>query len=138
MPNKEKVMRGLEICYRGGFDGCKRCPYDEDSFCQEQLCADALALLKEQEPRMVTAEEMAQIEPDTVYWGEGHHVRNLWPMAFTDEAIEDSDSGFLKDSYGRIYEVELYNKGVMGWRLWTSRPTKEQMRETPWEGEDDG
>ena len=101
------------------------------------LAHTALLMLEEQEPRVLTAEEMAQIEPDTVYWGEGHHVRNLWPMVFTDEAIEDSDSGFLKDSYGRIYEVELYNKGVMGWRLWTSRPTPEQMRETPWEGEKD-
>ena len=91
------------------------------------------ALLKEQEARVLSAEEMAQIEPDTVYWGEGNHVRNLWPMAFTDKTIEDFDSGFLKDSYGRIYEVELYNKGVMGWRLWTSRPTDEQRKAVAWD-----
>lgn len=24
------------------------------------------------------------------------------------------------------------------WRCWTSRPTPEQMRDTPWEGEDNG
>ncbi len=146
MPDREKVIRGLEACNRQSYNGsdCQNCPYydDEDTaelafgICNIQdMFDDALALLKEQEPRVLTAEEMAQIEPDTVYWGEGHHVRKLWPMAFTDEAIEDSDSGFLKDSYGRIYEVELYNKGVMGWRLWTSRPSPEQMRDTKWEGD---
>ena len=127
-------MLGLEYCLAFFHDGycSKECPYISDSRCYETIKRDALALLKEQVPRVLSAEEMAQIEPDTVYWGEGHHVRNLWPMAFTDEAIEDSDSGFLKDSYGRIYEVELYNKGVMGWRLWTFRPTDEQRKEVMW------
>ena len=81
----------------------------------------------------MTREELTQIKPWSVYWCEGRYVRNLWPMAFTDEAIEDSDSGFLKDSYGRIYEVELYNKGEMGWRLWTSRPTAEQRKAAKWD-----
>ena len=125
---REKVIRGLEYCFKMGCDA--KCPYIKEPGCTRVLLQDALALLKEQEARVLTAEEMAQIEPDTVYWGEGNHVRNLWPMAFTDEAIEDSYSGFLKDSYGRIYEVELYNKGVMGWRLWTFRPTEEQRKNT--------
>lgn len=140
---REKVISGLKYCLDRSEEKvhCGDCPYWQDDFesgCHiYDMMRDALALLKEQEARVLTAEEMAQIEPDTVYWGKGHHVRNLWPMAFTDEAIEDSDSGFLKDSYGRIYEVELYNKGVMGWRLWTSRPSPEQMRETPWEEDSD-
>lgn len=128
---REKVMRGLECCNNN--QDCENCPYAGVGMCEYWLRYDTFNLMKEQKPRVLTTEEVAQIEPNTVYWGEGHHVRNLWPMAFTDEAIEDSDSGFLKDSYGRIYEVELYNKGVMGWRLWTSRPTEEQRMEVLWE-----
>ena len=137
MPDRKKVIRGLEMCSITPSNRvhCHKCPYNNGISigCMVDLMKDARALLKEQEARVLSAEEMAQIEPDTVYWGEGNNVRNLWPMAFTDKAIEDSDSGFLKDSYGRIYEVELYNKGVMGWRLWTSRPTEEQRKVVPWD-----
>lgn len=94
-----------------------------------------LELIRETEPRVLTIEEMKRIEPGTVYWGEGHHVRNLWPMAFTDEAIKDLDSGLLKDSYGRVYELSLYNFGAMGWRLWTARPTEEQREAVKWNEE---
>ena len=54
MPDREKVIKGLEICstaHRDGSYHCGDCPYesDEDNVCGEKLCADALALLKEQE-----------------------------------------------------------------------------------------
>lgn len=52
MNNREKVIKGLEICYCP-LSKCKDCPYynlpDEQS-CNDVLCLDALALLKEQEP----------------------------------------------------------------------------------------
>lgn len=50
MPDREKVMKGLECCSRG----CKfGCPYadEESSTCESVLAADALELLKEQEPK---------------------------------------------------------------------------------------
>ena len=53
--NLEKVIKGLEICYRPP-SKCKDCPYhdlpDEQS-CNDVLCLNALALLKEQEPKLV-------------------------------------------------------------------------------------
>ena len=52
MPDREKVIQGLEHCKRESehiYDNpCKGCPYYEKKACGN-LCRDALALLKEQE-----------------------------------------------------------------------------------------
>lgn len=52
MPDREKVIKGLETCYCPP-SKCEDCPYhdlpDEQS-CNDVLCLDALALLKEQKP----------------------------------------------------------------------------------------
>ena len=52
MIDREKVIKGLGICYSPP-SKCKDCPYhdlpDEQS-CNDVLCLDALALLKEQTP----------------------------------------------------------------------------------------
>lgn len=50
MAEKSKVIRGLECCSLGSLSDCEECPYTGMG-CSEHLCADALALLKEQEPR---------------------------------------------------------------------------------------
>lgn len=51
MADREKVIKGLETCYYPP-SKCEDCPYhdlpDEQS-CNDMLCLDALALLKEQE-----------------------------------------------------------------------------------------
>ena len=139
MAEREKVIRGLELCAYDPDPGqelkeirsCPECPYYRAG-CSPQLIRDTLALLKEQEPRVLTTEELTQIKPWSVYWGEGLNVRNMWTMAFTAEAIQNLDEGYLKDSYGRAYELDLYNKDVMGWRIWTARPTEEQRKAVAW------
>ena len=53
MPDREKVIKGLEHCNKDGYakDICADCPYVDKnpSECIGQLMSDALALLKEQE-----------------------------------------------------------------------------------------
>ena len=56
MPDREKVIRGLECCIRHGENaevGCGRkdeCPYEQNGLkCWLDLNRDALAMLKEQE-----------------------------------------------------------------------------------------
>ena len=46
MPDREKVIRCLEVC-RSLEKTCADCPYNGD--CTTALCDDVLALLKEQE-----------------------------------------------------------------------------------------
>lgn len=57
MPDREKVIKGLECCSNLD-DACVNCPYDysgdggEASCLRGQLMPDAIALLKEQEEIM--------------------------------------------------------------------------------------
>ena len=54
MPDREKVMLGLELCSRpeGWTVGCLLdCPYDHEEGCRRNLMMDAIALLKAQEPK---------------------------------------------------------------------------------------
>lgn len=62
MPDREKILTSLEIC--GKNRECSfNCPYRdwtkgyEGSMCREALMADALDLLKEQEPKTVLHRE---------------------------------------------------------------------------------
>lgn len=67
MPDREKVMKGLECCIVRDPDAkrnCVECPYNHEGIitnapCANGLMADALALLKEQEavePKLYTPE----------------------------------------------------------------------------------
>ena len=51
MPDREKVIKGLEYCDIGGSGTCyeKECPYYQSHDCTDELKNDILALLKEQE-----------------------------------------------------------------------------------------
>ena len=47
MPDRKKVINGLEHCSKGPI-GCQtNCPYQRDFGCRAQLASDALELLKE-------------------------------------------------------------------------------------------
>lgn len=113
---REKVIKGLECC-DGYCDDETGCPYyDElESFdCQEQLRADAIALLKAQEPRVMALEECKMRE---VVWVEDRETLEVYPCLVKNN---------MNDS-------KIYKYGVQ-WRCWTSRPTDEQREREPWNG----
>jgi hypothetical protein len=136
---REKVIRGLECCALGSLSNCEGCPYTETR-CSEHLCGDALALLKEQEPRVL---EFLEISETTTYWMEDNHEANR-----KTSCIPETIMDIMGDRVFTIPVVKLLNgyapvisKNREGygktWRCWTSRPTPEQMRDTPWEGDSD-
>lgn len=57
MPDREKVIKGLECCSAMSGDECQKCPYGHECrdtdlpYGMPHLAADALALLKEQNTR---------------------------------------------------------------------------------------
>ena len=58
MTDREKAINGLE-CLANENAGCYTdCPYYADSPCFRKMEADVLALLREQEPRVMTLEEV--------------------------------------------------------------------------------
>lgn len=148
MTERKKVIRGLECHATKGFVACQDCPYypdeliyedDDDTegtICEEKLAADALALLKEQEPRVMTMEELLDVgrvwessAPPYLWLDKNRSIYNTisfwcaWRDIF--EMIHGRHDKYTDENYGSE------------WRCWTSRPTPEQMRETPWEGDSD-
>ena len=133
MADREKVIRGLEACARDvGIMHCRECPYN-GILCITPLLRDALALLKEQEARVLTLEELQAIETP---WD-----RNAPPYLFVENR---SSTGSRWMSWGFMHDCVIL-PGTMGvqnygskWRVWNLQPTPEQMRDTKWEEADNG
>lgn len=152
MPDIEKVMRGLEA--HANPQACETCAGEECPYynmgggftgvtCSSILAADALALLKGQEPRVMTwgkvlefielpnegfsektpcYVEVYEPDPDKIKWVDAETLH-----------------GWMRNCEMRERRRLLYNRiGRHGWRLWTSRPSPEQMRETKWEEDING
>lgn len=147
MPDREKVIRGLEACNRQSYNGsdCQNCPYydDEDTaelpfgICNIQdMFDDARDLLKEQEPRVMTLEEVKQHDnQDGCVWFEQPTYNAVAAFVRQDEECTEIISPYLLG--------EPINHGYMSntfyakaWRAWTSHPTEEQQKAVPWEDDD--
>lgn len=137
MAELEKVIKGLEICIRvQDNEKCPdECPYRKDiCYGTVGLMADALSLLKAQEPRVMTLEEVEDAL-DTVVWLDMPGAENLADgfsliMAYSRKnGWAWFDSPFGDNPSQDRFEYEDYNKA---WRCWTSRPTDEQREKVKW------
>ena len=144
MADKGKVIRGLELCAYDPDPGqelkeirsCPECPYYRAG-CSPQLIRDALALLREQEPRVLTLGDVRR-DHDRVLWIECDDSKTqsigqyrgqvCWHDRHIGKWERFTIIGFAKDYLHR--ETEKYGKT---WRCWSARPSPEQMRETKWE-----
>lgn len=59
MPDREKVIKGLEMCK---IRYCDECPYDDENSCSVYLNQDALDLLEEQETHDTRESRVFQCE----------------------------------------------------------------------------
>lgn len=129
MSDRNKVIEALEACVLKDPDDsrncrhCPRCNYGAfiTNSCINGVMADALALLKAQEPRVMTLEEVKQ-------WCEIH------PHKQTPIWVE-FQHGHGTDGW----RVGLVNSGLLAWckdneaRCWTSCPDEKRRAETPWQ-----
>ena len=144
MADLEKVIRGLEACNRQSYNGsdCQNCPYydDEDTaelpfgICNIQdMFDDALALLKEQEPRVLTLEEIRSGTVE-VAWIEdadkAEVIPGIW-FRLSNEGGDEAVDIHIRDGFVGA-RLEVYGKL---WRCWTSRPTDEQRKAVKWDEE---
>lgn len=135
MIEREKVVRGLELCAYDPDPGqelkeirsCPECPYYRAG-CYPQLIRDALALLKEQEARVIPLFELLTYDKKWQF--------NTPPYL----CIEEIDA---KRMWWRLWG-EIYHsircEGTMGsnnygtkWRCWTLHPTEEQRKAAKWD-----
>lgn len=129
MPDREKAIKGLEQFIA-----------DFKPFCGNkadwQRVYDAIALLKAQEPKVMTLEEVQKTPYTTpIYceWREGEvHTALIRPTqkmrvkGYVEMYTDDEDIGLLN------YEMHIMDSYGKTWRCWTSRPTDEQREATPW------
>ena len=107
--------------------------------------SDAIELLKEQQPRVLSYDEMKTMIGKPVYVEEPK--RNADPhccWGLVVEGEEPSKEGGYNYPGGVDFNVEvgldaydgdLYMVDIgCGWRAWTAEPTDEQRMNTPWEG----
>lgn len=104
------------------------------------VAREIVALLKEQEARVL---EYSEIEKHSLVWLEDNDKEYVIPALFLQyDGWNAEFSVHAPDKYGdKIFQfatVITFEKmyGIT-WRCWTSRPTPEQMRDTPWGGEKD-
>ena len=138
---REKVIKGLECCMVG--DGhspkCELCPYTTvgDDTCQtmDALFAEAIALLKAQEPRVMTLEDLWSLKFNDTVILEQKIPSLLIPAIVRDNIKHDDALEVLQvvtaSTNGTVNaDYEYYGKT---WRCWTSRPSDGQRKEIPWE-----
>lgn len=98
MPDREKVIKGLECCVRN-FGECELCPYDEgrgNLGCGKQLYADILVLLKEQETSLEKVAADYGLTPEGV--------------AF---ALDQYQTVISEITHGRMSKLSYYARDIL-------------------------
>ena len=143
MADREKVIKGLECCSNTtewkhlADPNCEECPYaaGKDT-CTTiiPLMRDALELLKAQEPRVMSLDEVKQ------YIGYSEKIRpkkSAKPPLWT----ESRNGTGIFSGYRNVENLQILidTSGLdetyiayKHWRCWTARPTDEQREAVPW------
>lgn len=146
--DSEKVIKALE-CRKNADKRCEN-PCEDTGLCHyatavrgldgeiykpficdmERICADALAMLKEQEPRVLTLDEA--VDGNQCYYVEfRYHLDCGWVKCDFDKMYLNGEVAmlFLRD---KTFYQQREHYGKL-WRLWNKQPTYEQKMETKWE-----
>ena len=150
MPDREKVIKGLEHCSFGENRGCAGCPYNDE--CGDwgrdsgvgSLCTDALALLT---PRVLTISEVKHIGVDNLVSLKNDGLTVLWLEEFGkqfplhvvilkwDEDDWDGNDNEQTDVY--YFGTDEFDHFALSqygktWRCWTDKPTESQREAVSW------
>lgn len=127
MIDREKVIKGLEHelqnrgkCGHYCHDGIETvsCEYDKDGLCIQHWGNDALALLKAQEPRVMTPQDF-----------DGNPMKDQYGNL---PCWLESREPLVASNWCRWNEDDFIRPMMRNFRPWTSRPTDEQREATPW------
>lgn len=137
---REKVIKGLECCRRGF---CFSCPYndgvDENVECKQRWADDALSLLKEQEPRVMTLEEVKGMKRLAICAVEQRSkvIKNTFNAEYGGIVTLGTEN-FL--DFGLYGDTNRFRRTEAGygktWRCWTARPTDEQREAAKWNADE--
>lgn len=142
MPDREKVIKGLEFTKAmitfnpsTGKDIEPGSLNDENKISYD-ACVGAIALLKEQEARVMTLEEVKGMKRLTICAVEQRSkvIKNTFNAEYGG-IVTLGDKDFL--DFGLYADTNRYRRTEAGygksWRCWTSRPTDKQRQEVKWD-----
>lgn len=134
---REKVIRGLEKCTECLGHCSDECPYySHTSSCSGvPLRRDALALLKEQEPRVL---EYSEIEKNPLVWLEDNDKEDVIPALFlqyngwnAEFAVQAPDE-YVDTIVRSAIVIAVERTYGITWRAWMAQPTEEQRKAVKW------
>ena len=128
MADRGKVLRALKRhLLAPDDDECVGCPYFElePHECERQLYADAVELLKAQEPRVLTLEEV--LGGDECWF---EYINGSF--GYADVVMQDNTTALIYRTIVSTGEVLISDYGKK-WRCWSYRPTYEQRKAVKWD-----
>jgi hypothetical protein len=132
--DREKVIKGLECCAAMSGDECIECPYSKECldvdlpYGMPHLAADALALLKAQEARVISWQDAESMR---LCWVETRFPHTISPADIMHYFAESPNITVFKIHQNAI-DWPLDEYGIK-WRCWNNEPTNEQMEAVKWE-----
>ena len=140
--DREKVICALENCT--DIPKCKDCPWETceafdgvDIEVPRDLVMAVLELLRAQEPRVMTFEEVKQhynLTPVFIddFDMQEEYYQDIQPLYFEFPNPCAWDVHWRNSDNVRTYLDKWEDRYNKTWRCWTSRPTDAQREATPW------
>lgn len=129
MADREKVLYALNCRAIDTPATCAECSYYNAEWCccnTKYIMKDALALLKEQEAKVLTIDGIETLHKGSDVFIERRGLDFILPAT-----VFRVGRNFI-EFYGTPMS-ERFDRYNRFWRLWTNRPTDEQRRSVPWE-----
>lgn len=130
MADREKVIKGIQIereCVSRDCDrDCGKCDLVQDRDWLLSMYDDAISLLKEQEPKLLTIEE---ITGDGECWFEGINGA----CGYADCYMCTGSKEVEVNRISMKPEYVSWNDFKKKWRCWSYRPTDEQRKAVKWQ-----
>lgn len=125
MTKLEKVIKGLELLKQ-------RLILQADVLGYGEHISDidnALELLKEREPRVLTLDEVLERQPFHLWVEEIGMEPQVFPVALVEDIYQDAKFNWAVDK-ATLLNDEDYGKC---WRFWSAKPTDEQRMAVKWD-----
>ena len=139
---QQRMVELLEIekeCVRRNACGecnraCYICDLLQDDTELHEMYEEVIALLKAQEPRVMTYDELNRLHTDDVIWLEDIDKAEVIPAIVCGAPDYSSilDTVELCAYYRNKYISVITKDYLERWRCWTSRPDQTTREATPW------
>ena len=131
MLEEKEVLKALACKANDPIVDCTGCPYqDRDSCDYQQICKDALALLREQEVRVLDWNEIGTV--DGAVWLEDRDENEV-VSGLVMQMHSAVNLDIKKDGKLHTASASRSDYGER-WRAWSARPTEEQRKAVKWNG----